>query len=185
MRSNVSLFLKAVKFSADKHRNQRREGEQASPYINHPIDVANLVWTVGGEQDFITLVAALLHDTIEDTNTTALEIHHSFGREILELVLEVSDDKSLPKSERKENQIRRAPFLSSRAKQIKLADKICNIGDIVNSPPQNWSWSRKMEYLNWAEAVVNQLRGANIRLEERFDQALAAAREKLAAEKPE
>jgi GTP diphosphokinase / guanosine-3',5'-bis(diphosphate) 3'-diphosphatase len=183
MQEDLSLFLKAVSFSADKHRDQRRKGESASPYVNHPIEVANVLWTVGEVHDVITIVGALLHDTIEDTATTEEEIRASFGPDVLALVLEVSDDKTLPNQERKQKQITKAPFLSHRAKQLKLADKTCNIKDIANFPPQNWSWQRKMQYLEWAAAVVTGLRGVNSALEKNFDEALAAAHKKMAQEK--
>jgi GTP diphosphokinase / guanosine-3',5'-bis(diphosphate) 3'-diphosphatase len=139
LHNNLSLLLTAVKFSADKHRDQRRKGEPASPYINHPIDVAHVLLTIGDVDDVITIVGALLHDTIEDTNTTAEEICVNFGKDVLALVMEVSDDKNLSQQKRKQKQIENAPFLSLRAKQLKLADKTCNISDIANFPPQNWS----------------------------------------------
>jgi len=180
---NISLFLKAVKFSAEKHRDQRRKGEPASPYINHPNEVAHVLWTIGDVSDIITIVGALLHDTIEDTDTTQEEIRANFGEDVLALVLEVSDDKSLPKQERKLRQIKMAPYLSPRAKQLKLADKTCNISDIVNHPPLNWSWQRRFEYLEWAASVAAGLRGTNIKLEMYFDEVLAAAHEKMALEK--
>ncbi|MEN6331035.1 MAG: HD domain-containing protein [Smithella sp.] len=183
MQNDLSVFLKAMKFSAEKHRNQRRKDEQASPYINHPIEVANVLWTIGDVYEVTTIVAALLHDTIEDTNTTRKEILDNFGEDVLALVLEVSDDKSLPKQERKARQIEKAPSLSLRAKQLKLADKICNIGDIANFPPQNWSWQRRFDYLEWANAVVAGLRGVNAKLESYFDETLAEARKKLALAK--
>lgn len=183
MQNDLSVFLKAMKFSAEKHRNQRRKDVQESPYINHPIEVANVLWTIGDVYDVSTIVAALLHDTIEDTNATREEILNNFGEEVLHLVLEVSDDKSLPKQERKAGQIIKAPSLSVKAKQLKLADKICNISDIVNLPPHNWSWQRRVDYLEWAAAVVAGLRGVNAKLEKYFDETLAEARKKLALEK--
>jgi guanosine-3',5'-bis(diphosphate) 3'-pyrophosphohydrolase len=179
------LFLKALKFSAEKHSGQYRKGEQASPYINHPIEVVNILWNIGEVDDVLTLVGALLHDTIEDTNATREEINVNFGKEVLALVLEVSDDKTLPKQERKLKQIEKARSLSFRAKQIKLADKICNVSDIANSPPMNWTWQRKVEYLNWANNVVARLRGTNIKLEKYFEEILFFAEKKLGQEKPE
>jgi guanosine-3',5'-bis(diphosphate) 3'-pyrophosphohydrolase len=183
LQNGLSLFLKAMKFSAEKHRHQRRKDENASPYINHPIEVANVLWTIGDVYDVTTIVGAILHDTIEDTNTTHKEIIANFGEEVLALVLEVSDDKSLSKQERKLHQIKGAPFLSGRAKQLKLADKICNISDVANFPPLKWSWQRRIDYLEWAKAVVDGLRGANLKLEKYFDEVLIEARKKLALEK--
>jgi guanosine-3',5'-bis(diphosphate) 3'-pyrophosphohydrolase len=183
LHNDLSLFLKAVKFSAEKHRHQRRKDERASPYINHPIEVANVLWTSGDVYDLATIVGAILHDTIEDTNTTPEEIRINFGEDILALIQEVTDDKSLPKKERKRQQIEKAPLLSCRAKQIKIADKICNISDIVNYPPQNWSWQRRVDYLDWADSVMAGLRGVNANLEGNFDYVLAVARSKMAGEK--
>lgn len=179
MKKDLTLFLKALNFSAGKHRHQRRKDTAASPYINHPIEVVNLLWTVGGVYDTITIIAAILHDTIEDTDTTPEEIRANFGDEVLGLVLEVSDDKRLPKQERKQNQITHSPHLSRRAKHIKLADKICNVHDIAYAPPDHWPPRRRMEYLQWAQEVIDGLRGANKKLEQHFDDTLASAIQKL------
>jgi guanosine-3',5'-bis(diphosphate) 3'-pyrophosphohydrolase len=125
------------------------------------------------------LVAAILHDTIEDTDTTPEELTRRFGRDVCEIVLEVTDDKSLPKAERKRLQITHAPSLSSSAKLVKLADKICNVIDVGATPPADWSLQRRTEYLAWAEAVVSGCRGVNGALEGRFDEVLAEARAAL------
>jgi guanosine-3',5'-bis(diphosphate) 3'-pyrophosphohydrolase len=183
LQNSLSLFLQATKFSAEKHRDQRRKDKPASPYINHPIEVANMLWTIGEVYDVVTIVGALLHDTLEDTDTTHEEIIDGFGKEVLALVLEVSDDKSLTKQERKQHQIDDAPYLSDRAKQIKLADKICNISDVVNFPPAKWERQRRIEYLEWANVVVAGLRGVNPKLEAYFDEIITQARHELAREK--
>jgi guanosine-3',5'-bis(diphosphate) 3'-pyrophosphohydrolase len=119
--------------------------------------------------DITTLVAAVLHDTIEDTETTAAELISRFGPDVTSVVLEVTDDKSLPKARRKELQVQHAPSLSERAKLVKLADKICNLRDIQASPPADWSDERKREYFNWAGRVVTGLRRVHQGLEEVFD----------------
>jgi GTP diphosphokinase / guanosine-3',5'-bis(diphosphate) 3'-diphosphatase len=183
LHNDLAVFLKAMKFSAEKHRDQRRKDEQESPYINHPIEVANVLWTVGEVYDVTTIVGALLHDTIEDTNTTPEEVLNNFGEDVLALVLEVSDDKSLSKQERKLKQIEKASSLSFRAKLLKLADKICNVSDIANFPPRNWPWQRRVDYLKWADSVIAGLRGVNARLEIFFDETLAEAYRKLEQEK--
>ena len=158
---NLSLILRSLRFAATKHRDQRRKDREASPYINHPIEVAETLHSVGEVSDIPTLVAAILHDTIEDTETTDDEIRIAFGDDIASLVLEVTDDKKLPKQERKRLQIETASNKSKAAKQIKLSDKICNVRDITNSPPHDWPLERRIEYLNWTEQVVSGLRGAN------------------------
>jgi guanosine-3',5'-bis(diphosphate) 3'-pyrophosphohydrolase len=177
---SISLLLKSLRFSADKHRNQRRKDEQTSPYINHPIEVVDTMWRVGQVRQIPTLAAAVLHDTIEDTSATSDEIRSLFGDEVLELVLEVSDDKNLPRQARKQLQIEHAPFITDAAKQIKLADKICNVYDLSHSPPKDWSLQRLKEYLDWSEKVVAGLRGANLALEALFDEVLRDAKNSLA-----
>jgi guanosine-3',5'-bis(diphosphate) 3'-pyrophosphohydrolase len=170
---DLGLLLAAIAFAADKHRNQRRKDAQASPYINHPIALADILKNEGGIADVVVLAAAVLHDTIEDTATTAEELVERFGREIAAIVLEVSDDKALPKAERKRLQVEHAATISQRAKLVKLADKIANLRDIRDNPPAEWSEKRKAEYFDWAKSVVDRLRGANHPLEKLFDQVYA------------
>lgn len=162
---NTLLLIKALSFSADKHRNQRRKDADATPYINHPINVVLTLLEIGKETNINLLVAAALHDTIEDTETKLEEIEKLFGKKVLSIVSEVTDDKKLPKAERKQLQVTNAPHKSSKAKKLKLADKICNITDILNSPPADWNQERKLDYLSWAEKVANGLKGANVKLE--------------------
>jgi guanosine-3',5'-bis(diphosphate) 3'-pyrophosphohydrolase len=176
---NTGILLKALNFAAIQHRHQRRKDAHALPYINHPIQVAEMLWTVGAVRDCHLIAAALLHDTLEDTEATETEIKQLFGEEILAIVCEVTDDKSLPKAERKRLQVEHAPTLSPAAKQLKLADKICNIADIIEAPPEHWSWQRRWEYLMWSEQVISGLRGVNQNLEQRFDQLVAEARQTL------
>ncbi len=166
-------ILKAVAFSAEKHRHQRRKDAAASPYINHPIELADVLANEAGITDAEVLCAALLHDTIEDTETSAEELSALFGESITRFVLEVTDDKSLPKDERKRMQIEHAPHLSRQAKLVKLADKICNLRDILDSPPTDWDCARKQAYFDWAERVVAGLRGTHAGLEAIFDDLLA------------
>jgi GTP diphosphokinase / guanosine-3',5'-bis(diphosphate) 3'-diphosphatase len=177
--TDFALILKALKFAARKHRNQRRKDKEGTPYINHPIYVAETLWRTGNVRDAATIAAAILHDTIEDTSATPEEIEALFGKEVLSLVQEVSDDKRLPKEVRKQLQIEHAPHISIRAKEIKLADKLCNVHDILYSPPSGWPLQRRIEYLNWTEKVVAGLRGANKGLEDLYDEVLKEAREKL------
>jgi guanosine-3',5'-bis(diphosphate) 3'-pyrophosphohydrolase len=184
--NDISLLLKAFKFAADKHQHQRRKNEWASPYINHLITVSEILWEIGEIRDMHILVAALLHDTLEDTDTSATELEQIFGEKICTIVKEVTDDKTLPKQTRKRLQVEHAGQASFEARQVKLADKIANVQDIIEAPPTNWSWERQWEYVNWAEAVIKGLRGSNARLEDYFDQVSNAARRKLEQErKPE
>ncbi len=173
---STGQFLIAIHFSADKHRDQRRKDVQESPYINHPIELAKTLWEVGGVRESLPLIAAILHDTLEDTETTPAEIRALFGKEVLSVVLEVTDDKTLPKPRRKQLQIEHAPHLSPAAKLVKLADKICNLHDLIHSPPRFWNLGRKREYLLWTEQVVAGLRGTNPALENRYDELLVSGK---------
>jgi guanosine-3',5'-bis(diphosphate) 3'-pyrophosphohydrolase len=158
---NSANLLQAISFAADKHRNQRRKDHDASPYINHPIAVATVLASEGNVDDELVLLGAILHDTVEDTETTFEELEVLFGAEAMNVVREVTDDKSLPKATRKELQIVHATHASDQAKQVKIADKICNIRDIIKSPPADWSTERKREYLDWTCKVVKGCRGVN------------------------
>jgi guanosine-3',5'-bis(diphosphate) 3'-pyrophosphohydrolase len=167
----IGLILKAAEFAADRHRNQRRKDADASPYINHPISLANVLANEGAVTDPVVLCAALLHDTIEDTNTTAEELTAAFGQNITDVVLEVTDDKDLEKAVRKQLQIEHARHASKQAKLVKLADKICNLRDIAATPPADWSTERKAEYFDWAKSVIAGVRGVHPQLEAVFDEA--------------
>src|SRR5262249_25465968 len=152
---NIALVIRAIEFAAQKHRMQRRKDTDASPYINHPIALIHVLCIDGGISEPVVLAAAALHDTIEDTETTAGELRDLFGDEIAALVLEMTDDKKLPKAERKRLQIEHAQHMSKEGALIKLADKICNLRDVATSPPANWSIERQREYFEWAKAVVD------------------------------
>ncbi len=162
------LVLRAIEFASLRHRDQRRKDVAGSPYINHPIAVATLLWN-HGLSDPTVIVAGVLHDTIEDTKTTHDELAAAFGKPVADVVAEVTDDKSLPKERRKELQVEHAPQLSNAAKLVKLADKICNLHDIIESPPKDWPLERKQQYFAWSERVVAGLRGVHVGLEQLFD----------------
>ncbi|BAK75886.1 metal dependent phosphohydrolase [Pseudogulbenkiania sp. NH8B] len=161
-------LIKAIAFAAEKHRNQRRKDADASPYINHPIALANVLANEGGIEDATILCAAVLHDTIEDTETTMEGLIQLVGHKVASIVLEVTDDKALEKHVRKQQKIEHAPHLSSEAKLVKLADKICNLRDILASPPADWSADRKQAYFDWAAQVVDGVRGIHPELEAVF-----------------
>ena len=179
MDESTGLILKAIRFAAEKHKGQKRKDTEASPYINHPIQVTEILWEIGGVRDTTLLLAAILHDTIEDTDATPEEIKVIFGEEVLALVLEVTDDKSLPKEVRKQRQVETAPHKSQRARLLKIADKISNVQDIVRTPPKDWSLERRQEYVLWSERVVAGLRGVNDKLESRYDDILAEGKRLL------
>jgi len=183
--NDISLILNALEFAAVRHRKQFRKGADRSPYINHPIQVANLLVSEAGEKDPVLIAAAILHDVVEDTVEGKKEkkklinhIRDVFGEDVLSVTLEVTDDKSLSKKQRKKLQVEHAPFLSVRAKKLKLADKIMNVRDITNNPPITWTVRRTGKYLDWSEKVVAGLRGTHVNLEDIFDKTLEAGREK-------
>ncbi|MFO1349630.1 MAG: HD domain-containing protein [Gammaproteobacteria bacterium] len=173
------ILLKAFQFAALKHRDQRRKDHEASPYINHPIAVALILVETGAVRDPDVLSAAILHDTLEDTQTTAAELEAAFGPAVRRLVEEVTDDKTLPKAERKRCQIEHASALSPGAALVKLGDKIANVHDVQHAPPSAWSLERRREYLEWAEAVVRNLPKVNTALEERFALLIEEGRRRL------
>jgi len=172
LNAECRLFI-ALEFAATKHRDQRRKDVHASPYINHPISLARTLTVEGGVTDTLALMAAILHDTIEDTDTTYEELRVRFGRTVAGVVREVTDDSSLPKAQRKQAQIDNAPHVSKRAALVKLADKIVNLRDMDANPPALWPLERRREYFDWARSVVDQLPQVNKKLRRVFDQAYA------------
>jgi guanosine-3',5'-bis(diphosphate) 3'-pyrophosphohydrolase len=171
---DIGLVIRAVEFAAQKHRMQRRKDGDASPYINHPIALMHVLCIDGGITEPVILAAAALHDTIEDTETTEQELRTMFGDEIASLVLEMTDDKSIPKAARKRLQIEHAQHMSREAVLVKLADKICNLRDVSANPPAGWSVERRMEYFEWAKAVVDGLPQVSAELLGLFNAAYAA-----------
>ncbi|GAB4227412.1 MAG: HD domain-containing protein [Methyloligellaceae bacterium] len=171
--SDVELLTRAMRFASERHLTQRRKGAAGEPYINHLAEVADLVARATKGRDVNLVAAALLHDTVEDTETTLAELAELFNDDIAALVAEVSDDTSLPKAERKRLQVVTAPARSQRAKILKLADKTSNLRALAESPPKDWSLERRRDYLQWARDVAAGLRGVNPWLEARFDEAAA------------
>ena len=166
----MAHVLKAALFAADRHRNQRRKGRRGAPYINHPLAVAECL-VAAGVEDPDVLAAALLHDTVEDTETSLSEIEYLFGQRVASIVAEVTDDKSLPKAERKRRQIASAPTKSREAKLCKLADKICNLRDLRDCPP-DWNVERINAYHRFARDVYRGLRGTHANLDEAMERLL-------------
>lgn len=168
--TDLAKLFNALSFAAQKHRDQRRKDTEATPYINHPIAVAKLLIDLGKIHDIETLCAALLHDTIEDTETSAEELTREFGAAISSIVQEVTDDKAQEKQARKQAQVDHAPHLSTRARAVKLADKISNLRDVSECPPPDWSLQRRQAYFDWAKQVIDGLRGDWPELESAFDE---------------
>jgi guanosine-3',5'-bis(diphosphate) 3'-pyrophosphohydrolase len=173
-------LLDALAFSAERHRHQKRKGRSASPYINHPIEVARLL-TAAGVASVPVLMAAALHDTIEDTATTYEELAARFGPEVAGMVREVSDDPALTKAEQRRRQEIGAAGLTYGARLIRLADKISNVRDLVCDPPPHWSPRLTRDYLEWTRRVVDRCRGTDAALERAYDEAYERARASLDA----
>lgn len=179
--TSLPLLFRALSFAADHHRFGRRKGEEASPYINHPIDVAAELAEVG-VTDHEILSAALLHDTLEDTDATPADLEREFGPRVRRLVEALTDDPNLASRERKRLQLERAGSLEADAKEIRIADKICNARDVGFAPAQGWSLDRRREYLDWTEQVVSRCKGALPALDDRYVEVLEEARVQLDAE---
>jgi (p)ppGpp synthase/HD superfamily hydrolase len=178
--SDVEKLARAAAFAAEKHTGQVRKGEAREPYVNHVIEVAEMLARASGGRDVELVIGGLLHDTIEDGGATHAEVAAIFGVVVADLVAEVTDDKSLPKAERKRLQALHAAHKSPRAKQLKLADKTSNLRALASSPPADWPLARQREYVDWARSVAAGLRGANAWLEDQFDQAAAEAERAIA-----
>jgi len=171
----VRRLAEAYLFAAERHARQRRKGDAGEPYINHLAEVAALVAEATAGRDPDLVIAAVLHDTVEDTETSHDELVRRFGQDVADLVAEVTDDKSLPQAERKRLQVEHAPSRTPRAKVLKLADKTSNLRALAHSPPADWSVERRRDYITWGRDVAAGLRGASPELETKFDQAAAAA----------
>ena len=177
--NTINKLVEAASFAAQRHTGHQRKGNDKQPYINHPLEVANLIANVGQVDDIDVLIAAILHDTVEDVGVTKDDIVKQFGERVAGIVMEVTDDKTLPKEERKRLQVEHAPHLSPEAKLVKLGDKISNISDVTNNPPDGWDLQRRKQYIDWGEAVGKGLRGVNGALEKKFDETIASARKAL------
>jgi len=165
----TGLMLSALAFAARKHSGQFRKGSAKEPYINHLISVTDLLWNTAGIRDIDTIIAGILHDTIEDTSTSVVEVRSLFGTHAAEIVSEVTDDKTLSTTERRRHQVDHASMLTHEARLVKIADKISNIADIIDNPPAGWSNEDRIAYVRWGKDVVDQIRGTNIVLETAFD----------------
>ena len=177
--TDVGLILQAAHFSADKHRDQRRKGVRNTPYINHPLEVAERLNRVGGIEDATVLVAAILHDTIEDTETTEAELARLFGKQVAAIVAELTVDKEPHWTVRKRVEIDGAARLSPAARLIKLSDKTSNVADTVTNPPGDWTLQRRRDYLEFARLVADGCRGLNAALDEEFARVHADARRRI------
>lgn len=169
--TGLALVLKAAAFAAERHRRQRRKDLHATPYINHPLALASVLSVEAGVTDPEVLAAALLHDTLEDTETTASELREAFGERVAAIVDEVTDEPDIDDDLRRQRQVDRAGQLSLGARLVKLADNIANLRDVAERPPHAWGLTRKRDYFDWTARVVAGLRGTHPVLESLFDQA--------------
>ena len=174
---NLTLITQALLYAAEKHAGQfRKDGK--TPYINHPIQLAAVLASTGNITDPETIACALLHDTIEDTDATARDIEQLFGKTVRNAVEELTDDENLSKIERKRQQVLKVPSQSEMAKLVRLADKICNLRDLLDKPPQGWAIDRQRKYWQWCTFVIQGTRGINRQLETLFDQISKEAEER-------
>ena len=176
MLSPIRLVSEAAELAAQRHNGMARKGRGNEPYVNHLAEVANLLATAIDGADAELVAAGWLHDTIEDTDTTREELAQKFSERVASLVVECTDDMSLPKAVRRKKQIEDAPHKSSGAKLIKIADKISNIGARIQSDPTDGERDDLADYAGWAEQVVAGCRGGNSWLDTKFDDAVKAAR---------
>ena len=176
--NTISDLTRAYHFAAVRHTNQKRKGKAGEPYINHLTEVAELVAAATGGEDVDLVIAAVLHDVVEDTATTRAELEREFGPRVAGMVMEVTDDKSLPKGERKRLQVEHAPHLSWGAKVIKLADKTANLHSLKKSPPSDWPARRVQDYIDWSRRVAEGCRGTSAWLEQKFDETVRAFEER-------
>ena len=174
--TGLLLIARAADFAARAHVTQKRKGAAQEPYINHLAEVALLLTEATDGADADLIAASWLHDTLEDTETEREELEARFGSAVAAIVAEVTDDKALPKAERKRLQVETAPSKSAEARMLKIADKTSNLRALAMSPPMGWDLERRDEYIRWAEAVVAGCRGLNEKLEGVFDDAVRHAR---------
>jgi (p)ppGpp synthase/HD superfamily hydrolase len=172
---SLTVILQAAVRAATWHTAQRRKGAAQEPYVNHLLEVACLVAEATGGEDVDLVVAALLHDAIEDQEIPRATIAQQFGDDVAALVMEATDDRTLPKPQRKRLQVEHAPTVSPRAALLKLADKTSNLIAMASSPPADWPQQRRLDYVQWARDVVAGLRVDNAWLRARFDAAADAA----------
>lgn len=158
---NAPLLFRALDFAARRHAGQRRKDAAQTPYINHCLDVATILASEAGVEDGELLMAAVLHDTVEDVGVRPDELEALFGLRVREWVEEVTDDKALDKARRKALQVEHAAGASHGACLIKFADKIANLRSLAESPPADWDASRVRAYADWAEAVLEAIKTQN------------------------
>jgi guanosine-3',5'-bis(diphosphate) 3'-pyrophosphohydrolase len=170
---DLQQLVSALSFSATRHQDQRRKNARRTPYINHPIALLYVLAVEAGVRDKAALQGSLLHDTIEDTDTTEAELREGFGDSTTDVVVAMSDDKSLPKAERKRLQIVHAKDWSYSARLAEYADKICNMRDLTVEFPEGWTLERVQEFFDWAKAVIDQIRGTHEKLDQLFDEVYA------------
>jgi (p)ppGpp synthase/HD superfamily hydrolase len=177
--NDLVRIMQAADAAARWHVHQRRKGQAAEPYVNHLIEVASLIAAATEGQEPEAVIAALLHDAVEDQGVTVEQIASDYGSSVAGIVKDVTDDKSLPKTERKRLQVETAGHKSREARLIKLADKTSNLRAIASSPPAGWSVERRLEYVRWAREVVMRIRGTSPWLERQFDEAATRAEQSV------
>lgn len=174
---NLSKLLNAINYAIKNHGLQTRKSDETTPYVTHCISVASYLTSIAGITDIEVIMAAVLHDVVEDTDAKYKEIECLFGKRVASIVAQVSDDRLLSKVERKKLQVRNAPTKCYEAKLVKLADKLHNLSDLLQNPPHGWSPDIIRGYFVWSHAVVAGLRGTNSPLEEELDKVFSSTLE--------
>lgn len=177
-KGGVTRLLRAIRFASEQHRDHRRKGVTAAPYINHPIAVAEQLARAGFGEDTDLLMAAVLHDVVEDTVATEQDLAELFGEGVTGIVMEVTDDKRLEEKERKRQAVRTIAGKSRKAQLLKLSDLIANVYDVIHTPP-NWSRGRKERYLDWCEQVAGEMGGVHPVMERHLSKLLVEGRKKV------
>lgn len=171
-------YFEALAFAAEQHKYQRRGGYDPLPYINHLIKVSSAIIQIGQEENPDIIIAAILHDVVEDSDTSYEDLAGQFGAPVADIVAELTDDMELPYNQRKALQVEGASKLSLAARKIRIADKASNIQDIFTYP-LDWKEEKKIAYLENSLTIVDQIRGTHAALEAWFDQSVQFARKVL------
>ncbi len=170
---DAEIVLDAVAFSAEKHKLQVKSNAKKTPYIIHPIEVADLALKVGQVYDKDVLVAALLHDVLDGTTATEKEISDHYGKTVASYVQEMTSPKDLSLKEQKKEQIKAAFHQTPNVAIIKLSDKLSNLGTLAKNPPSNWSRDRIDQYFQWAQSVIENLPESNQPLKKQVKQVIS------------
>jgi (p)ppGpp synthase/HD superfamily hydrolase len=168
----IEKLFEALEYASKLHKDQRRKGNGGSPYVNHLIEVASLLSRVAEVTDHEVIIAAILHDVLEDTEAREGDIFDRFGGTVLAYVKHVTDDKLLSLEKRRIAQLKSIENSSSQIQLIKLADHCSNIASL----PPSWDRARLESYISWSHSIAVHCYSASEELakvyKKRYDSAL-------------